>query len=381
MEKVDSVTKIIGEMLKTLITYLSKMGPTGQKVLALALATGLTGGYAASSFAYDSSRRGYQDEISELMDSLDAMESEIAELTQNVTGTQDKVRRMMVDLEDKSSELSDCHEGSLQLESQVDSLEGVVQDLESNVTIYQNFIGQASDADFLGMYIIDLECDAENGKMKVTLGNSLPLNSIIASLSIRRGDEIYTDTSENATGYVFGSSQGETSAVFVWDEREAGAPEGFLNTYSAHLVGATTMNGYSDWVYYVTVKMGIKVTDWDFADNRLVLRPKNTGCEYPVFPGAAVIGIKRKNFDGVYYNISEPTIVEEGTLGGHWYEWSESAAGAPDGFLKRNAKYVIRFTFYPSNYDWRLDREYVEETVNSPESNESNGGSEPPEEY
>ncbi|MBN2334093.1 hypothetical protein JXL21_00940 [Candidatus Bathyarchaeota archaeon] len=377
MEKVNSVTKIIGEMLKTLITYLSKMGPMGQKVLALALATGLTGGYAASSFAYDSSRRGYQDDISELMDSLDAMESEIAELMQNNTGTQDKMRRMMEDLEDKSSELSDCHEGSLQLESQVGSLEGEVQDLESNVTIYNEFIGQASDADFLGMYIIDIECDAENGKMKVTLGNSLPINSIIASLSIRKGDEIYTDTSENATGYVFGSME-ETSKVFVWDEHEAGAPEGFLNTYSAHLVGATTMRGYSDWVYYVRVTMGIKVTDWDFPENRLVLRPENTGGAYPIFPVAAMIGIKRKNFDGVYYNISEPTIVEEGTLGGHWYEWSESSAGAPDGFLKRNAKYVIRFTFYPSTYDWRLDREYVEATVNSPESS---GSSEPPEEY
>jgi hypothetical protein len=94
-----------------------------------------------------------------------------------------------------------------------------------------------------------------------------------------------------------------------------------------------------------------------------------------------MIGV-RKAGTSVYYNISNPVMVEEGTIGGGDYLWNATASGAPDGFVKRDTKYFIRVTYMEPEDWYNWDQDYTENIVWSPpprDRDDDNGGGEPQE--
>lgn len=366
-----------------LMKVFSSLSPAGQKLLAIVLTAGLAVGYGSSAIICSNQKRGYQTQITELSDNLG-----------NVTGQRDQLQGLNDELRDSLGQLEDeiddieihlegCQEENQEFQVQVSNFGRQIEEREEEITVLTQGLTQSGD--YLGVYILRADLDEGRNRINVTLGNSLPINSMISWIAIQNNTIRYTDRSENATGILMGSMTERVEQTFFWSPEQANAPEGFLNTDDSYFILVATINGYTCYHSYIQVKMGIDVIDWGYGDDSMVVAVYNGAYVFP-FPGAAVIGV-RKAGTSVYYNVSNPEKVGEETLGGGHYAWNATASGAPEGFVKRDTRYFIRVTYMEPEGWYNWDQDYTENIVRSPprdEGGDENGGGEPhepPEEY
>lgn len=383
-EFLNSRVEYLKQASEQLMKAFSSLSPAGQKLLAIVLTAGLAVGYGSSAIICGNQKRGYQTQITDLTGNLE-----------NVTGQRDQLQGLNNELRDALGQLEDeiddieihlegCQEENQEFQAQVSNFGRQIEEREEEITVLTQGLTQSGD--YLGVYIIRADLDEMRNRINVTLGNSLPINSIISCIALQNNTTRYTDRSENATGILMGSMTERVEQTFFWSPEQANAPEGFLNTDDSYFILVTTINGYTCYHSYIQVKMGIDVIDWGYSDDSMVIAVYNGALVFP-FPGAAVIGV-RKAGTSVYYNVSNPEMVGEETLGGGHYAWNATASGAPEGFVKRDTKYFIRVTYMEPEGWYNWDQDYTENIVRSPPRRESgddeNGGGEPhepPEEY
>jgi len=65
----------------------------------------------------------------------------------------------------------------------------VIEEKDEELSVLNH--GLSGSGEFLGLYIIRADLDEEKNRMNVTVGNSLPLNSIIGSTSLKRNSPIH----------------------------------------------------------------------------------------------------------------------------------------------------------------------------------------------
>jgi hypothetical protein len=358
-----------------LVRTFTSLGPAGQKLLAIALTAGLVIGYGSSALVCSNQKKTIQDQIKDLTNDLQQVSGENDQLQD----LNEELRGGLQELEDELDEIDSilqvCQETGQDLQGQISALGTQIEERDEELSILNQ--GLTGSGDFLGLYIVRAELDEEKGTMNVLVGNSLPLNSIIASISLWNTTRRYTDRSENATGIILGSMAAPVNQTFTWSPQEAQAPEGFLNADDSYIVTVISITGYSDSHIYQAVKMSLDVIDWGFDDDSLVVGVYNDALRIP-FPRAAVIGVRRAG-TSVYYNVSMPVIVDEETLGGAHYAWNASASGAPEGFLRKDTKYFIRVTYSAPESWYNWDGDYSEFSVWSPQPKDNDNDGEPPE--
>ena len=379
----NSRVEYLKQASEQLMKAFSSLSPAGQKLLALVLTAGLVIGYGSSAIICNNQKRGYQTQITDLTGNLENVTGQ----RDQMQGLNDELEEVLLELEDEIDDietyLEGCQEESQDLQAQVSTLGRQVEEREEEITVLTH--GLKESGDMLGLYIMRADLDVERNTMNITLGHTLPVNSIITYIILESPNGRYWDRSEDATGVIMGSMSDVVEKTFIWSPEDAEAPEGFLNTYDSYFIIVATINGYACYHQYVQVKMGIDVIDWGYGDDSIVVAVYNGDQELP-FPQTAMIGV-RKGGTSVYYNVSTPEMVEEGTLGGGDYAWNATASGAPEGFVKRDTKYFIRVTYMEPEGWYNWDQDYTENIVRSPprrEEGDENGGGEPhepPEEY
>lgn len=358
-----------------LIRTLTSLSPAGQKLLVIALTAGLAVGYGSSALVCSNQKKTYQGQIKELTDDLQHLTGEKDQLQDLNDELQGVLQELGDEISDVESLYENCQETSQDLQGQISILGSQMEERDEELSVLNE--GLTGSGDFLGLYIIRADLDAEKNKMNVLVGNSLPLNSIVASVSLWNSTHRYIDRSENATGMMMGSMVTQVNQTFTWSPQQAQAPEGFLNADDSYIVTVISITGYSDSHIYQAVKMSIDVTHWGFDDDSLVIGVYNDALRVP-FPMAAAIGV-RKAGTSVYYNVSMPAIVDEETLGGARYAWNATSSGAPEGFLRKDAKYFIRITYNAPESWYNWDKDYSEFGVWSPQPRDKDNGDEPPE--
>ena len=358
-----------------LVRAISTLSPAGQKLLAIALTAGLVVGYGSSALVCSNQKKTIQDQMKDLTDDLQQITGKNVQLQD----LNDELQGVLKELEDEIDEidsiLQSCQETGQDLQGQVSALGTQIEERDEELFILNQ--GLTGSGDFLGLYIIRAELDAKKNHMKVQVGNSLPVNSIIASISLWNSTHRYIDRSENATGIILGSMVAPVNHTYTWSPQEAQAPEGFLNADDSYIVTVISITGYSDNHIYQAVKMSLDVIHWGFDDDSMVIGVYNDALRFP-FPWAAVLGV-RKSGTSVYYNVSMPVIVHEETLGGAHYAWNASASGAPEGFLRKDTKYFMRVTYNAPESWYNWDKDYSEFSVWSPQPRDKDNGDEPPE--
>lgn len=377
MTSSQSITDLIKNLVAQFVNALYGLSPAGQKILAIALTIGLAVGYGSSAILCSNQKQGYQAQITELSDSLQNVVSERDQLQEINDELEEALQELEDEITDIESYLEGCQEESQDLQLEVSTLGLQIEERDEEIAELTQGL---ESGDMLGLYIIHADLDEVRDRMNITLGHTLPLNSIISNISLSNHTHRYWDYSEDATGIILGSMSETVEQTFFWSPESADAPEGFLNADDSYYITVTTINEYTEYYYYCRVNMGIDIVDWDFGDDSLIIDVFNEDLECP-FPWAAVIGV-RKAGTGIYYNVSSPMMVEEGTLGGGFYAWNATASGAPDGFIKKDTKYFIRVT-YPAPERWyNWDQDYHETSVWSPpprDRDDDNGGGEPQE--
>jgi len=377
LSRVEQLKQVSEQLVRTF----TSLGPAGQKLLAIALTAGLVVGYGSSALVYSNQKKTIQDQIDDLTNSLQQVTGENEQLQGLNQELQDGLQELEDELDEIDTMLQGCQETSQDLQGQISVLGNQIEERDEELSILNQ--GLSGSGDFLGLYIVHAELDEEKSMMNVLVGNSLPVNSIIASISLWNTTHRYTDRSENATGIIMGSMTVPVYKTFTWSPQQAQAPEGFLNVDDSYVVTVISVTGYSDSHIYQAVKMSLDVIDWGFNDDSLVVAVYNDALRFP-FPRASVMGV-RKTGTGVYYNVSMPVIVEEETLGGAHYAWNASASGAPEGFLRKDTKYFIRVTYSAPESWYNWDKDYSEFVVWSPEPQEKDDGNggplEPPGEF
>lgn len=147
----------------------------------------------------------------------------------------------------------------------------------------------------------------------MVIKNPSSFPAVIASLVLYTRSVSYIDDSEDATGLIPG---GETVEL-VWGEDDASAPSDYIDDDSDYLMIATTITGYADWHLYRVVKMGIFVSVWRIHSDRISILIRNENLAVP-FPRTKSIGVSKIDSEdpSVFYIVTDPPIIEEGTLGG-----------------------------------------------------------------
>jgi hypothetical protein len=274
------------------------------------------------------------------------------------------------ELEIQGAVIEGYEETSLELQGRVEELEDRVAYQNSTIGILR---GSLSDAEGqIQIYIDEVRVDAGNGRILVLIRNPSSLNAAVSCLALYTDSVSYRDYSEDATGIIPGGEAIE----LVWSEVDASAPSGYVDDGSDYLVMATTVTGYSDWHLYRVVEMGILVSRWRISDDEISVSIRNGNLHVP-FPSVEVIGVGKvgPKGPGVLYNVTDPYLVEEGTIGGGTYTWNESAASAPENFLRYGSEFVIRVTYGAEEEWYTWDRGYSQVTVASPSvERETSGG-------
>jgi len=353
----DGLRKVSGRVLgeaKNMVDYVGGMGVTGYKVMAVALALGLVGGYGVGQIPLNSMRGSMMAQITELEEIVSGQETQL-------TSYQEHSQELSIRIADMEDEIARQGEENLQLRGQVIDLSGRVADHESTIGLLRNSLSDSENQ--LQIIVEEVRVEPENDRIIVVVRNPSSLNAVISYLAIYTDSVSHRDYSEDATGFVLG---GETVEL-VWSENEAAAPSGFVNDESDYLVGVTTLTGYATWHLFRAVKMTVVVSRWDIYGGKVVVLAIN-GNLHVSFPVAKIIGLKRVDTgeSGVFYNVSDPGVVEEGTLGTMYYEWNESSASAPDDFLRNDARYLVRFTYNDEEQWFSWDKRYSQINVASP---------------
>jgi len=278
-----------------------------------------------------------------------------------LTGYQEQSQELSNRVADMEDEIAEQGEENLRLQGQVADLSGRVADQESTIGLLRESLSDAENQ--IQISIEEVRVDHENDRIIVVVRNPSSLNAAISCLAIYTDSVSYRDYSVDASGLVLG---GETVEL-MWSEAEASAPSGFVNGDSDYLVGVTTITGYATWHLYRAVKMIIVVSSWDVSGGKIVVLAINSNLHIP-FPVAKTIGLKRvgEGEPETFYNISDPVVVEEGTLGTSYYEWNESAASAPDGFLRNDSRYMIRVSYGDEEQWFTWDERHSQITAVSP---------------
>jgi hypothetical protein len=370
LSRVEQLKQVSEQLVRTF----TSLGPAGQKLLAIALTAGLVVGYGSSALVCSNQKKTIQDQVDDLTNSLQQVTAENDQLQGLNQELQDGLQELEDELDEIDTMLQGCQETSQDLQGQISVLGNQIEERDEELSILNQ--GLSGSGDFLGLYIVHAELDEEKNRMNLLVGNSLPVNSIIASISLWNTTHRYTDISENATGIIMGSMAAPVYKTFTWSPQQAQAPEGFFNADDSYVVTVISVTGYSDSHIYQAVKMSLDVIDWGFNDDSLVVAVYNDALRFP-FPRAAVMGV-RKTGTGVYYNVSMPAIVEEETLGGAHYAWNASASGAPEGFLRKDTKYFIRVTYIAPESWYNWDKDYSEFVVWSPEPKDKDDGNDGP---
>lgn len=351
LRKISS--RALGEV-KKLVDYVGGMGVTVYKVLAVTLALGLMGGYGAGQIPLNSMRNSMLTQISELEEFVSGQESQL-------TSYQEQNQELSVRVADMEDELARQGEESLRLQGQVANLSDRVVDQESTIGLLRDSLSDAENQ--LQIIIEEVRVDAENDRILVVVRNPSSLNAAILCIAMYTESISYRDRSSDASMLIPGGSIVE----LVWSEVDASAPSGFVNEGSDYLVVVTTITGYATWHLYRAVEMTIVVSNWKINSDEVVVLVINGDLHVP-FPVAKTIGISKIGSEGqgIFYNVTDPVVVEEGTLGTCYYEWNESAASAPDGFLRDDSRYLVRVTYNEEEQWYTWDERYSQVTVNSP---------------
>lgn len=346
---------------KKLLDYAGGLGPSGYQLLAITLAVGLAGGYGIGLIPYGSMKNRNLTRIADLEEAISAQESVLANYENENLELQMIIDDMGDEIERQNSVITNYTESSLVFEGRVEELEDRTADLNSTITVLRNSLSDAENR--IQIYIDESRVDLENDQVIVVVKNPSSLPAVITRLAMYTSRVYYVDDSEDATGLIPG---GET-VEFSWSEQDASAPLDYIDEDSSYLMIATTVTGYSEWHIYRAVKMGIDVYNWDFWTDKITLIIRNLDIAVP-FPPVKVIGISKIGSEGpgIFYNITDPSLMEEGTLGGGTYEWNESAASAPDGFLRLGSSYMVRVTYRTEDQWVTWDKEYCEVTIDAP---------------
>ncbi|MCK4818987.1 hypothetical protein KA005_24655, partial [bacterium] len=299
--------------------------------------------------------------ISELEDTILGQESLLIE-------TQNNSLLLQIQLDDVTDELRSRNEDIVRYNETIFDLQGIMGSVEEtnvlqNITI-SNLQDRLTDAETqIQIYIDEIRVDVENDRIIVLVKNPSSFNAVITSLIMYTSNVRYRDTSEDATGIVLG---GETVEL-VWTEEDASAPSDYIDDDSDYVIFATTLTGYSDWHMYRVVKMDIVVLEWRLFADEISIYIRNSNLAAP-FPSVQVIGVSKVELDGssVFYNITDPIIIEEGTIGGGKYIWDESEAFAPEGFLRLDSEYVIRVIYGQAEQWLTWNKLYDQKTAYSP---------------
>jgi len=357
-------SKVKGRVLaeaRGLLDFVGGMGPAGYKVLALTLAIGLVSGYGAGMIPYSSMKNSSLTRIAELEEAVSGQESVLVDYQDQNQELTERVDEMEDELEIQGAVIDGYEETNLELQGRVADLEDRVADQNSTIRVLR---GSLSDAEGrIQIYIDEVRVDEVNGRILVVIQNPSSLNAAVACLALYTGSALYRDYSEDATGIIPGGEAVE----LVWSEVDASAPSGYVDDGSDYMVIATTVTGYSDWHLYRVVEMGIHVLRWRISDDEISLLIRNENLLVP-FPSVEVIGVAKVGSEGpgVLYNVTDPPLMEEGTLGGGTYMWNESAASAPENFLRYGSEFVIRVTYGTEEQWYTWDRGYSQVAVASP---------------
>ena len=353
-------TRILAEAKKVL-NLVGGMEPVVHKLLVTVLVISLMSGYGLGLIPYNNMKKSSLTRISELEDTILGQESLLIE-------TQNNSLLLQIQLDDVTDELRSRNEDLIRYNETILDLQGIMGSVEEtnvlqNITI-SNLQDRLTDAETqIQIYIDEIRVDVKNDRIIVVVKNPSSFNAVITSLIMYTSNVRYRDTSEDATGIVLG---GETVEL-VWTEEDASAPSDYINDDSDYVIFATTLTGYSDWHMYRVVKMDIAVLEWRLFADEISIYIRNSNLAAP-FPSVQVIGVSKVELDGssVFYNITDPTIIEEGTIGGGKYVWDESEAFSPEGFLRLDSEYVIRVIYGQAEQWLTWDKLYDQKTAYSP---------------
>lgn len=358
------ISKIKGRVLseaRSLLDYVGGMGPAGYKILAITLVVGLAGGYGAGLIPFSSMKSSSLMRIAELEEAVSEQVSVLAYYEDQNQELMDRVEDMENELELQEDVIDGYEEASLELQSRVADLEDRVVDQDSKIRVLQDSLSDAENR--IQIYVEEVRVDAENGRIIVEVKNPSGLNAAVTCLALYTDSVSYRDCSEDSTGLIPGGGTIE----LVWSEEDTSAPSGYVDDDSDYLMIVTTVTGYSEWHMYRVVKMGIMVSEWKILSDKIHVLARNENMHVP-FPIAKTIGVSRIGSEdpGVFYNVTDPVIIEEGTLGTAYYAWNESTASAPENFLSLGSSYVIRVTYGEEEQWITWDKAFSEVTVTSP---------------
>lgn len=346
---------------KRLLDYAGCMGPSGYQLLAITLAVGLAGGYGVGLIPYGSMKSRNLTRIAELEETISAQVSMLADYEDQSHELQMMIEGMEDEIQRQNSVITNYTETSMMLESRVEELEDKTADLNSTVSVLRDSLSDAENR--IQVYIDEIRVDIENDRIIVVVKNPSSLPAAITRLVMYTSSVHYVDQSEDATGLIPG---GETVEL-VWSEQDASAPTDYIDEDSDYLLAAITAAGYSEWHQYRAVKMGVYALNWEFYNDKITLYTRNLNLAVP-FPSVRVIGFSKlgSGGPGIFYNITDPLILDEGTLGGYTYVWNESAASAPEGFLRLGSSYMVRVTYGTEDQWITWDKEYCEVNIDAP---------------
>ena len=359
IRKINS-TRIL-ESVNKIFTLIGGMEPAIHKMLVTTLLIGLLSGYGIGLIPYNNLKKNSLSRISELDDTLLGKEAILSETKNDNLMLHTQLNEVTDELRSRNEDLARSNDTILNLQGRIGSLEE--RNVLQNVTIsnLQNSLANAETQ--IQVYIDEIQVDVENDRIIVVLRNPSSFNAVITSLIMYTSDVIYRDTSEDATGIILG---GEVVGL-VWTEEDSSAPPDYINDDSDYVIFATTLTGYSDWHIYRVVKMEISLFEWRLFSDEMLIKIRNSNLAAP-FPSVEVLGVSKVGVNGssIFYNITDPTMIQEGTIGGGEFIWNEFEAFAPEGFLRLNSEYVIRVIYGQAEQWLTWDKLYTQKTIYSP---------------
>jgi hypothetical protein len=239
------------------------------------------------------------------------------------------------------SAVDNCTEKSLTLEEAVDELGSIIDDRESEISVLQDKVSELYG--YTQVYIKEATIDFVDELIHLTVSNPTDINNVATRLTVISGLTAYTDESEDATGYLYSDSE----TKLTWNMEEAQAPQGFLMYDQVYLVMMTTLTNYTCLHQILPVDVMMKVEEWDYNNDRVLLE---TEWGFSIYPNISSIGLRKVGSDDErYYNASDCLIDE--WYKGELYNWNESAASTPSGFLSEGSAYLVLITYAtPSEY-------------------------------
>jgi len=346
---------------KKLLNLVKGLEPIAHQLLVISLAIGLASGYGVGLIPYNNMKKDSLTRISALEDTISGQESLLIDSQNNILELQTQLDEMRDEVGRRNEDLVILNDTIVDMSGIMGSLEE--ENILQNTTIsnLQNSLANAETQ--IQIYINEIRVDTENDRIIVAIKNPSSFHSVITGLIMYTSKVVYRDTSEDATGMILG---GETVEL-VWTEQDASAPSDYIDDDSDYLIFATTITGYSDWHMYRAVKMRISVQQWRIRTNQITIYIRNENLAVP-FPIVDVIGVSKIEDEGpsVFYNITDPIMIQEGTLGGGNFMWNETAALAPEGFLRLDSEYTVRVTYGQSEQWLTYDKYYSQKIVQSP---------------